>query len=90
MKAVFEYRRKFPEVKIELDFSDRRLDLISEGFDIAFRPGLLPDSTLTAKHVGRARRILVAAPKLPRGQASTATSQGFTKPSLPDLHFFVR
>lgn len=62
MKAVIEYRRKFPQVKIELDFSDRRLDLISEGFDIAFRPGLLPDSTLMAKHVGRARRILVAAP----------------------------
>jgi DNA-binding transcriptional LysR family regulator len=62
MKAVAEYRRKFPAVKIELDFSDRRLDLIGEGYDIAFRPGHLPDSNLLAKRVGRASRILVAAP----------------------------
>jgi DNA-binding transcriptional LysR family regulator len=62
LKAVTEYRTKFPRVKIELDFSDRSIDLISEGFDIAFRPGLLADSNLMAKQVGRARRILVAAP----------------------------
>jgi DNA-binding transcriptional LysR family regulator len=46
MKAVTEYRRKYPQVKILLDFSDRRIDLISEGLDIAFRPRLLPDSNL--------------------------------------------
>lgn len=62
LNAVTKYRRKFPEIKIELDFSDRRVDLISEGFDIAFRAGHLADSNMVAKQVGRARRILVAAP----------------------------
>src|ERR1700759_5273689 len=68
MGAVVAYRRKFPNVRIELDFSDRRLDLLADGFDIAFRPGHLPDSTLLAKQVGRAARILVAAPGYLRGK----------------------
>lgn len=62
LNAVREYRKKFPAVKIEVNFSDRRVDLIGEGYDIAFRPGHLPDSNLLAKPVGHASRILVAAP----------------------------
>ncbi len=67
MKAVVEHRKRLPAVNLEPDFSDRRVELIGEGYDIAFRPGRLPDSSLLAKRVGCSSRILVAAPSYLRG-----------------------
>jgi len=63
MEAVSEYRRKYPEVKVELDFSNEERDLVAEGYDIAIRGGNLEDSTLMAKKVGTGRFILLASPR---------------------------
>jgi DNA-binding transcriptional LysR family regulator len=60
MNAVVEYRSKFPNVAVELDFSDRYVDLIAEGYDLAIRAGALEDSSLMAKRVGIAQLFLVA------------------------------
>jgi DNA-binding transcriptional LysR family regulator len=59
---VSEYRRKFPAVKIELDFTDRVVDLVAEGVDLAVRAGHLRDSSLIAKKVGHSFLVLVASP----------------------------
>jgi len=61
-EAVTEYVQKFPAVKVELLLTDRLVDLIGEGFDIALRAGPAGDSTLTAKRMGESGLILVAAP----------------------------
>ncbi len=47
-----QYYRQYPEVRVTLDLSDRYVDLISEGFDLALRAGELPDSSLVARAVG--------------------------------------
>jgi DNA-binding transcriptional LysR family regulator len=59
-----EYLRLFPEVQVELTCTDRNVDLIEEGFDLALRAGALADSTLVSRRVGVVRRRLVAAPSL--------------------------
>lgn len=51
-----------PEVRAELVLSDRYLDLIEDGLDVALRIGPLPDSGLVARRVGQVRRVLVASP----------------------------
>lgn len=58
--AITEYRSKFPQVKVEFEFTDRMVDLISEGCDIAIRAGDLADSGLMAKKIGLSNMILVA------------------------------
>jgi DNA-binding transcriptional LysR family regulator len=51
-----------PEVAVELQLSDRPVDLLEEGIDVALRIGDLPESGLVARRVGQLRRLVVAAP----------------------------
>jgi DNA-binding transcriptional LysR family regulator len=52
-----------PGVTIEMVLSDRRLDLISEGFDFAVRIGELQNSGMIARQVGTYRLMAVATPE---------------------------
>src|SRR5712672_1564579 len=54
------YLTRYPEVSGELRLSDRMINLVEDGVDLAVRIGHLPDSTLVARHVGEMRRIVVA------------------------------
>ncbi len=59
---VSAFLNAHPEVRVELSLSDRNLDLIDEGLDLAVRIGPLADSSLVARHVGSVRRVVVASP----------------------------
>lgn len=48
-KIVCSYRQKFPDVRIELAVTNRIVDLVGEGIDLAIRAGELKDSSLIAK-----------------------------------------
>ncbi|MBS1166009.1 MAG: Transcriptional regulator, LysR family protein [Proteobacteria bacterium] len=55
--------RRHPQLSLEIDFSDRQVDLIDEGFDLAVRSGPIRDSdTLMVRLLMRQRMTLVAAP----------------------------
>jgi DNA-binding transcriptional LysR family regulator len=58
--VVSAYLKRFPEVGADLRLSDRMVNLVEDGVDLAVRIGHLPDSTLVARHVGEMRRIVVA------------------------------
>lgn len=59
---VGEFLRRWPQIELDLQFDDRFVDLIGEGFDAAIRIGALDDSRLVARRIAQTRRILVAAP----------------------------
>ncbi|MGB0682059.1 MAG: LysR family transcriptional regulator [Magnetovibrionaceae bacterium] len=52
-----------PELRVDMDFSDRLVDLIEEGFDMAIRIAELPDSTLIARKLAPFRHAVVASPE---------------------------
>src|ERR1700737_889121 len=58
--AMSAYLTRYPEVSGELRLSDRMINLVEDGVDLAIRIGHLADSTLVARHVGEMRRIVVA------------------------------
>lgn len=57
-----EYLAHHPDVTIEMSLSNRNVDLIDEGFDVAFRVGELADSGLMARALAPYRLSLCAAP----------------------------
>jgi DNA-binding transcriptional LysR family regulator len=60
--ALPEFLAAHPGVEVELELSDRYIDLIGEGYDLAIRVGQLPDSTLKARLLANSRRVVFAAP----------------------------
>ena len=57
-----EFLRRYPEVQVELSISDRFVDLVEEGIDLAVRSGRLADSSLVARKICDSERIICAAP----------------------------
>jgi len=53
---------KYPAVRGNLTLSDRILNLVEEGIDVAVRIGMLDDSSDIARTVGSTRRVVVASP----------------------------
>ncbi len=59
---INEFLALHPAVEFDLDFNDRRVDLIQEGFDLAIRIAKLPDSSLIARKLAPVRSALCASP----------------------------
>jgi DNA-binding transcriptional LysR family regulator len=57
------FLRKFPAITGELSLSDRVVNLVEDGVDLAVRIGALEDSSYVARPVGLVRRVVVASPK---------------------------
>ncbi|MEK8022262.1 MAG: LysR family transcriptional regulator [Candidatus Hydrogenedentota bacterium] len=57
------FMARYPEVRLDLALTDRTVDLVEEGVDLAIRATSLADSSLIARPLGKARFILVASPK---------------------------
>jgi DNA-binding transcriptional LysR family regulator len=54
---------RYPDIKLELSVTDRRVDVIRESFDIAVRIGELQDTNLISRSLGTLEYVLAAAPK---------------------------
>lgn len=59
---VSEFLVAHPEVDIEMELTERIVDMIDEGFDLSVCVGRLPDSGLISRRLGSLRRFLVATP----------------------------
>ena len=57
-----EFLAENPEVSVDMNLDDRKVDVIEEGFDVSIRITDLPDSSLIARRLGPCRHAIVAAP----------------------------
>jgi DNA-binding transcriptional LysR family regulator len=57
---VEEYLRENPRVEVEVLLTDRYVDLVQEGFDVAFRAGVVGDPSLVARELARSSLRCVA------------------------------
>src|ERR1700761_2079988 len=91
--VMAKYLARYTDVSAELRLSDRMINLVEDGVDLAVRIGHLPDSTLVARHVGEMRRMVMASeaylkrrgePKTPQDVSSHDTIQFG---AMPDWRF---
>ncbi|WP_455947608.1 LysR family transcriptional regulator [Lelliottia jeotgali] len=68
-----DFLAQHPGVEIELSGTDRRVDLIREGFDCVLRVGPLDDNTLVARPLGQLRIINCASPAYLAARGTPAT-----------------
>lgn len=59
---IAEFMARWPKVEVRLDLTDRMVDLVNEGLDLAIRIGNLPDSALIARQLAPACMTTYAAP----------------------------
>ncbi len=62
MPILSDFIEQFPKVNIDLKLTDRFVNIVDEGFDIAIRIGNLPDSSLIARKITPIQTVLCASP----------------------------
>lgn len=94
--AIFDFLATYPKTKVELCLTDDTLNLVENGIDLAFRTGILPDSTLIARKLGSTHRILCASPDylarhgVPLAPADLARHHCvIAGPSIANLHWVL-
>jgi DNA-binding transcriptional LysR family regulator len=60
--ALASFMRQYPDIELDLDYSDRLVDIVDEGFDLAIRTGEGVDSRLMSRRIGVYHLVLVASP----------------------------
>lgn len=59
---IGDYTQAYPQVQLEISLSDRKVDLVEDGLDLAIRIGALPQSDLIARKIGGVHSVVCAAP----------------------------
>ncbi|MBO1907771.1 LysR family transcriptional regulator [Microvirga sp. 3-52] len=62
MPVIADFMEAYPAIQLDLDFTDRLVDVIEEGFDVVIRTGAATDSRLMRRSLGRFSGRIVASP----------------------------
>jgi DNA-binding transcriptional LysR family regulator len=71
--ALLEFVRRYPEVQVQLDLSDRPLNLVEDGYDIGIRVGAPGDTALVARKLAPNHRVVCGAPSYLRARGAPRT-----------------
>lgn len=69
---IARFLKMAPKVTVEVEYTNRLVDIIHEGIDVAVRVGTLPDSGLSARRLGEVAYGLYAAPEYLKGAPALA------------------
>jgi DNA-binding transcriptional LysR family regulator len=58
-----EFRAQYPDIAIDMNLDDRKIDIVDEGYDVSVRISDMPDSSLVAKRLASCHHAIVASPE---------------------------
>jgi DNA-binding transcriptional LysR family regulator len=62
LDVLSQFMHLYPEVKLEIEFNDRLIDVVAEGYDVVIRVGEIKDTNLVARKFTSSRGVIVASP----------------------------
>jgi DNA-binding transcriptional LysR family regulator len=77
--AIAQFMGKYPTLKVEVELSDRIVDLVDEGFDAAVRIGAVRGQNLVARRVGSTRLVCCASPAYLRAHGEPRTPEDLAR-----------
>jgi len=83
-QIVGAFSSRHPDLTIKLDLTDRQVDIVEEGYELAIRISDLKDSTLRAKKINTVRHSLVASPEYIKKYGTPLSPEGLEE------HAFLR
>ncbi|MBX3598054.1 MAG: LysR family transcriptional regulator [Rhizobiaceae bacterium] len=60
--GIPDFHDQYPDIRVRLRLSDHNVDILKEGIDVAFRLGIIEDSSLRMRGIMQCERVLVASP----------------------------
>ena len=60
MPTMTGFMRRYPDIALDIDMSDRMVDVIEEGYDAVIRTGTQRDSRLASRRIGACKQVVVA------------------------------
>ena len=79
--AIGEFLAKYPAVKFDVSLSDRIVDLVEEGYDLAIRIGSAGGETVVARKLGEARMVACASPAYLKARGAPKTPEDLARHS---------
>lgn len=73
--GIPEFRDRYPDIEVRLRLSDHNVDIMKEGIDVAFRLGVLEDSSLRMRGIMDCERVLAASPSYLERRGEPQTPQ---------------
>ena len=77
--GIPEFHDRFPGIEVRLRLSDRDVDIMHEGIDLAFHLGVLEDSSLRMRAIMSCERVLVASPDYLLKHGTPATPEALAR-----------
>ncbi|HEY5603871.1 MAG TPA: LysR family transcriptional regulator [Gammaproteobacteria bacterium] len=90
--AFTDFMQQHPKLQLDLDFNDRQVDLLQEGFDLAIRISRLGDSSFIARRLATIRHLVCASPEYLKRHGAPATPAALARhhclsySNVPDSH----
>ena len=84
-----EFASRYPQVRLALSLSDRNVNVIEEGFDLAIRIAHLEDSSLAARRLAPNRRVVCASPAYLERHGTPRTPQDLAQHNCLTANDFV-
>ena len=84
-----EFASRYPQVRLALSLSDRNVNVIDEGFDLAIRIAHLEDSSLAARRLAPNRRVVCASPAYLERHGTPRTPQDLAQHNCLTANDFV-
>jgi DNA-binding transcriptional LysR family regulator len=87
MPVLAGFYKKYPKVRLDLSFDDRKVDLVRDGYDVAIRGGAIADSSLITRRICALSGVMVASPGYLRKYGVPQTPDDLNRHNIIMLRF---